>query len=354
MNKKLSLKISSLSFFLMLIVVLIHARTIEFDVESKGVVWFTQYYLNNLYEVAVPSFFFISGYLFFLSFRNKSKIELSDFKDKLVKRLRTLLLPYVLWCIFWFLVMCFIQSIPQFQSYFSSPLYEMNLKDLLYKLFWEPLNYPFWFLRELILYTLLSPLLYLLLKYLKVYGLLLCFIASIFLPYVLIVDNFYIVKYFSLFFFLLGSYFSLFSLKLTFNIKTEVVIFMLLIWMSLAVLELYIRAFMEVESWVITLINHLMILLGCISCWLLYDVLDKKYDFQYKNIYAYGFFLYATHGILITLLIKAVLSFFELTRFGYLVLYGLSFLLVTSLCIGLGYIFKKIAPKLYFLSTGNR
>lgn len=338
----------------MLIVVLIHARTLDFHVESRSFAWWIQYYLNNLYEVAVPTFFFISGYLFFLSFQKVSKVTFKDFRVKWMRRSKTLLLPYVLWCFFWVLVLFVIQNIPQLRPYFSSPLDEITLGELITKVLWEPINYPFWFLRELILYVLLSPLLYLLLKYMKVYALILCFIISIFYPYVFIIESFYIIKYFSLFFFLLGSYFSIFSLKLSFDIRPITGIIMLIAWLGLSALELYLRVFAELEFWSLSLINHIMILWGCLTCWVIYDLLDKTYNFQYKKIYAYGFFLFATHGILIVLLTKAILSFFQLNSLGHLLLYILSFLFITTFCIGGGYVFKKIAPKFYYFSTGNR
>lgn len=354
MDHKLSIKISTLSFFLMLIVVLIHARTLGYQEDSKSFVWGLQLYLNNLYQVAVPTFFFISGYLFFYSFQKKSSVKPIHFQEKLVKRIRTLLLPYVLWSLFWVIVLFSIQNIPQLTPYFGSPLHAMPWDDLLYKLFWEPINYPFWFLRELILYVAISPLIYVLFKVLKVYLVILCFIASIFTPYVLIIENFYIIKYFSLFFFILGSYFSIFSIELRFEIKPFSAILMLMIWLALAALELYLRVFVAFDFWILSLINHIMVLWGCLTCWLGYDVLDRRYDFQYKPIYAYAFFLYATHGIVIVMLIQATLSLYELNSLGHLLLYVFSFLMTTSICLGCGYVFKRTVPKLYYLSTGNR
>ena len=44
-------------------------------------------------RAAVPTFFLISGYYFFLN----TRFTLATYKDKLRKKIRTILLPYLLW-----------------------------------------------------------------------------------------------------------------------------------------------------------------------------------------------------------------------------------------------------------------
>lgn len=355
MTEKLSIKITIISFALMLGVVLAHATNISFDTENKGIVWFIQHlYLEKLSNIIVTTFFFISGFLFFMSINIKNSVKLNEFKAKINKRLKTLGIPYVFWCIFWFLFIYIIQFLPYIKDSFSLPLHQMSFFQKFYNLILEPINYQFWFLRELILYVLISPLLYIIIKYLKYYVLIFLFIASLFSTSLIAPFGVSIYKFLMLFFFLLGAYVALNNIRLSFKVKHSVVFLMFFSWIILSGFMLYLEAYFIEISWVTKLIKNLLILLGCFSCWLLYDVLDKKFNFKYKSIYAFGFFIYAVHGIPILILKKAVLSYFSLSQIQLIALYFFSFIFITILCIVIAYLLKIYIPKLYYLSTGNR
>lgn len=339
----------------MLGVVLIHASNIEYDTEQKDMFWFIQHLLTDkLLNIVVPSFFFISGFLFCRSINIKNSVKLNEFKAKINKRLKTLGIPYVFWCTFWFLFTYIIQFLPYIKDGFSLPLHQMSFFKKFYNLILEPINYPFWFLRELILYVLISPLLYIIIKYLKYYVLIFLFIASLFSTSLIAPYGVSIYKFLMLFFFLLGAYVALNNIRLSFKVKPLVVFLMFFSWIILSGFMLYLEANIIEVSLITKLIKNLLILLGCLSCWLLYDVLDKKFNFKYKGIYAFGFFIYAVHGIPILILKKAVLSYFSLSQIQLIALYFFSFIFITIFCIVIAYLLKKYTPKLYYLSTGNR
>lgn len=60
---------------------------------------------------AVPLFFFVSGFLFFL---NKENIW-----NKWNKRIKTLLLPYLIWCTLYFIYLFFMQRVLGLEPFFS-------------------------------------------------------------------------------------------------------------------------------------------------------------------------------------------------------------------------------------------
>lgn len=355
MTEKLSIKIAGISFCLMVGVVLAHSTTVAYDTKPKDVVWFLQQlYLDKLSAVIVTTFFFISGYLFFLSFKKMEVFCLTPFKEKIKKRFATLVLPYLFWCLFWFLFMYCIQFVPFISRGFALPLHQMDHFQQFYYLFLEPINYPFWFLRELILYVLISPVLYVVIRYMKLFALFVLFVMALFSTSFLTIFDVSIFKYFMLFFYLLGAYSALNSIKLTLNVNPAVVVFMFFSWIFVSAFLLYGEVYFIEKSWLTKLFTNLLIVWGCLSCWLLYDVLDKRYDFKHKSIYNYGFFIYATHGILILFLNKAFATFFVLTQFQLLIVYIFSFVFITLLCFIMAVVFKKYLPKLYTLSTGNR
>ena len=87
-----SAKIINLSFLLALGIVWQHSRLPFFPPATAAPVFLlTMQYTNRMMEVIVPCFFFISGYLFFRTYTP------SDYLEKLRTRLKSLLLPYLLW-----------------------------------------------------------------------------------------------------------------------------------------------------------------------------------------------------------------------------------------------------------------
>lgn len=355
MNEKLSIKITIISFLLLLGVVLAHATNIDYNADNIDALWFSQQlYLDKLSNVIVTTFFFISGYLFFLSFKDKKDVTASDFKDKIQKRMKTLFVPYLFWCFLWFFVIYFIQFIPYIAATTELPLHKMSSSQQLYNLILEPINYPFWFIRELILFVIISPLLYLIIKYGKLYLLAFLFIMSLFSTSIITVLNVSIFKYLMLFFFLTGAYFAINSIPMKLNIKPRIVYFMLFSWIILEFVLLFLEVNYIEKSWITKLMTNLLIILGCISCWSFYDVLDAKYDFKYNKIYTYGFFIYATHGIPIIFFKKFIISKMGFTGYQLFLFYLFTFALIASLCLLLGTLTKKILPKFYNFSTGNR
>ena len=180
------------------------------------------------------------------------------------------------------------------------------------------------------------------------------FIMAIFSTSVMTILNIDIFKYLMLFFFLAGAYVSINSLPLRLNIKSSIVYIMMISWVVLEFLLLYFEVNFIGKSWVTKLITNLLIILGCLSCWSLYDILDDKYDFKYRKVYTYGFFIYATHGIPIIFFKKFVISKMGLTGYQLYFFYLFTFALITTLCIMLGVFTKKFLPKFYNFTTGNR
>lgn len=110
---------------------------------------------QTLVKVAVPMFFIMSGYLFFA---NVEEWNLKVYKTKLLRRIKTLLIPYLIWNL----------------------LMAIKLKTFSWSIFWSfwcpagiqtdwfgqeqlmtaPANMPLWFLRDLMVVSLLTPIIY--------------------------------------------------------------------------------------------------------------------------------------------------------------------------------------------------
>lgn len=134
-------------------------------------------------NVAVPAFFLISGYLFFL---NIDKLDYGVYKAKIKKRINTLFVPYVLWNIIAVLTTLLIKSIEaiKHQKNLMSIFLDFFDKNGYLHILWDshlmndsypnwlmqnirataPYNVPLWFIRDLMVVMLISPVLYWLLK----------------------------------------------------------------------------------------------------------------------------------------------------------------------------------------------
>lgn len=136
-----------------------------------------------LTHVAVPMFFFISGYLFFYGFQ---KWNWQKYVEKLKRRIRTLLLPYLSWNTIQALIIVGIMLLTYFVLGKSSDRIITWFEEIggLFGIYWSdqssavvtenilgwsvhksyPLLIPMWFIRDLMVTVLLTPLIWWLLK----------------------------------------------------------------------------------------------------------------------------------------------------------------------------------------------
>lgn len=188
MNETDSKTIDAIRFPLAIMVVAIHSYiTIDgwsyMNVAGQGLGSnMAQFFMiaigHVLTHIAVPSFFLISGYLFFHNFGDGG---IDVWKRKLMSRINTLVIPYVLWILLFILWNCVLglktvqqmglwnwfQSIGGFKSFWCSSTWNIDRVDL-----WgnpsissAPVLVPFWFMRNLIVcIAVFSPCYYMLFK----------------------------------------------------------------------------------------------------------------------------------------------------------------------------------------------
>lgn len=104
MNQYFSEKIKVVSFFSIILVLYIHSGFHDYPHEIAGMQF--NFLLQDIISgeigrCAVPMFYMISGYLFFLNVES-----INDVYHKMRKRVHTLLIPYVVACLF-FPLFCF-------------------------------------------------------------------------------------------------------------------------------------------------------------------------------------------------------------------------------------------------------
>ncbi len=171
-----------LRFPLAAAVVLLHAG------ESKTGIYGPDFYSTltivlsqGILRIAVPCFFFFSGFLFF---SNLEEWDMGIWLGKIKKRARTLLLPYLLWNILALLIGF---AYGWLRSFFNPEVVPVSLLETLRQngwlnFFWAstwgcPIDYPLWFIRDLIIFTIVTPLVFFLIKKCGFWGVVAMFIA---------------------------------------------------------------------------------------------------------------------------------------------------------------------------------
>lgn len=163
-----------LRFPLILGVVLIHCRVIGSDAAFGNGLYLTSAVINLcthfITSPCVPLFFFFSGYLFFCTKNGTNCFTSRDYFSKLRKRVRTLLVPYIFWNIAVLALFAILHRFtPGLINAENHNVYNYSCMEFI-RSFWNypndmPINYPFWFLRDLMIMILISPIVYLLNRY---------------------------------------------------------------------------------------------------------------------------------------------------------------------------------------------
>ncbi|NLE22458.1 MAG: acyltransferase [Actinobacteria bacterium] len=125
---------------------------------APGAAGFVEYLISQaLTRWPAAMLFAISGFLFF----HNLQPYWADYRRKYAGRLRTVVVPLLLWSAISLVVYLVLQSLPWSSTYFTTDFFgEASLWRLADKLFLAPVAYPLWFLQTLIVCFAIAPLLY--------------------------------------------------------------------------------------------------------------------------------------------------------------------------------------------------
>ena len=339
MTPYLSEKIRNLSFFSMLLVVLLHGQLIS--ISTGYVLWIQRLVSGELTRIAVPLFFAISGYLFFQNF---SKPAYIFFRGKIHKRFYTILLPYLFWSILGIVFLYLMQTCLPNSSFFSRKLItEYSLVDILYTIFINPIGtYQLWFLKDLFILILFTPIIYWGIKYLRFFLiLLLCFFWINGIQYFIQIE--------SIFFFVLGGYIALEYKSILYKKYSQKIIAILKFCIWLIFCGFLVEYNLGYYS------HCIGILLGIWSLWCMYDVLYSyiRRINNLKKLAGYSFFIYVAHEPLLTV-IKKLLLCIGGSPIMILIIYFMAPLITICVCVVIGCLLKDRFPKFYAFISGGR
>lgn len=172
MTQYLSDKLRVMSLVSIILVLYIHSGFHADEIEGMMMNDSVQTLVSGMMgRCAVPLFYVISGYLFFL----KVPEGMKSIYGKMKKRVGTLVVPYIVGCLFFVgfgVLMAVLPGVSKYMNSSMMPLFSKPVGEILRSIFYDagngsPCAFQLWFLRDLILIVATSPLWYLCLKHLK-------------------------------------------------------------------------------------------------------------------------------------------------------------------------------------------
>ncbi|MBR1431519.1 acyltransferase [Ruminococcus sp.] len=338
------------SFVLALLVVFIHTSAAAQyilqlpDEAGKDIVrFFANIWTNTVSRVAVPLFFVISGATFFRDYKPEM------YNKKLLSRVKTLLIPYLLWNT---LVMCFLllcAYTPVYKLFVGRDRFLLTLPNVINGIFFYKGNGVFWFVYNLIIYVVLTPLFDLLTskKWLAYISLMIALVLPLFADEAF---SFVRMSSGSVVFYLIGCVigkyrFSEFSAKFSKPARIAGV-FICAVCIVLQMLSIYnIVPLHEIAE-------QVLLIMFCFAFWVAMDIVAER--IEVRRYMSYSFFIYVLHTDVQSVLVKIIYIIGPKKiwmAFPNLVISYcgtiLSIILVATLM-------EKYLPKVFSLLTGGR
>lgn len=276
----------------------------------------------------------------------------SEFISKYKKRAKSLLVPFLFWSILGLIVHLILHLSPIFEDYRSDADY--SFINILKLIFINPAPGQLWFLRDLIVMVALSPLIYWMVKYLRLIPTLLFFI--IWIVFLRFSIKFYSIE--SILFFSLGAYLALHKSKyLTIRLTNKYYLILLFLWVLIVFVKTTLF-FQNIKSAVPYYILHrISILVGILAIWTLYDVVMKNKESVNKTILglsSFSFFIYAYHLPLLKYLQKGLFYIVGKNDILSIITYFILPIIMIVVGILLGGFLRKHTPRFYGVITGGR
>lgn len=368
MDKNLSTKIKILSFFLIIMIVYIHSSNLYLTivdipsttdkVYTNFINLFIQLFISEgIARSAVPLFFIFSGYLFFINI-NKYDSFHDLFFYKIRHRLKTIVVPYIVWSLFGLFILFIFQNMHFIKNYLTNNdvmplLKEMSFHKILYRISFRPIPFQLWFLRDLIFMNLLSPLIYYQIKnYLSLSYIILPLLALIWLLDI----QLYLVSNVAFLFFYIGSVISLIYIS-NIQINKPALYILTLIWIILLTVTTLLIIYYKSDN--LFILQRAAVFIGVIVIWFLYDRIPIDRLMKYQNLSAYTFVIFVAHepalSICKSLSINLILkNFNHYNSYSFLIIYLILPIFIIYMTVSFGYYLKNNLPQFYILMTGNR
>lgn len=343
---RLSEAVTWLRFPLIFLIILLHCYSVQ-RLEGSHDTYFKIVYPFALWlgETGVPGFFFISGFLFYLSKKSYSQ--------KIKTRVHTLLIPYLLWNTLLIILYLIAYAIGHPQDICGRNLADYDITDYI-RLYWDrgsydngnfvPLLCPLWYIRNLLIMSLLSPLLYYIIRYARE-----LFLMAVAIWWLMTYHNAFIPQ--TVLFFSLGAYFSIHNINpLESVLKYKTIFLSAFVIFAIGDLTAHLSSGTSIN-----LQLHRMALIFNIPALFLLADYCIRHGYTNKQLPNAAFIAFCVHYPIVVLIRKYCISkFADASDRAHIPLYFASVIIATLLSIGIYHLLDRHFPKTKKILSGNR
>lgn len=344
----LSKAITWLRFPLIFFIIMLHCYSVQ-RLEGDYDTYFKVLYPFSLWlgETGVPGFFFISGYLFFLSKKT--------YLQKIKTRTNTLLTPYLLWNLMFLMIYLASYILGYPQDINRRNMADYQLTDY-FRLLWDrgeydhgnfvPILCPMWYIRNLYIISLLSPLFYYIIKYTRE-----LFLVTVAIWWMTSNHNAFISQ--TVLFFCVGAYFSIFNINPLNLFMSKRNVFLLFFFLF-GIGDILVHV--EIDSPIKLQIHRLALFFNIPALFILANQITKNHiSYKTKFLSQSTFIVFCIHYPIVLLLRKLCVIYFENATNGvHIFFYFICVIISTVLSIGFYYVLDKYFPKIKLLISGYR
>ena len=351
--------IDYLRFPLIIGVLFIHnySSTILVEGEELGNTSFMPifYIVSNFFSqvigcLSVPIFFFISGYLFF----RDTNFNYITYKYKVRKRIHTLLIPYIFWNLLHLILYYVIYKV--YPNWIVGAEYNFNyIANSLWGKFnfdgitTYPISYQFWFIRDLMIMVIISPVIYYFISRFKI---------TLIIPFLIWFGGYNIpylgsagISSSAILFFSLGSFYSTHNISLLFK-NRNIAYLTLIIYFAIAIIDLLTK-----NLYYNIYIHKTGVILGIYMLFNILAILFQK-GFIKNNSFlsAASFFIFAIHEPYLLSQIKKILYKILLPTHDIEItfLYFITVILTIIISLIIYKVAQKKSPSFIKIITGGR
>lgn len=342
MPRYLSDKFIVLNTILVIMVVFIHSSFNE-AAQYPVAPYIQRFIGGGVCRIANCMFFAISGYLFARNLKS-----LKDIHKKQLKRIRTLVLPYLLWNIIfvaWYIVLEFIPLTSGYSNTGGTlhKIISQPLVETFQWLFLSPAAFQLWFVRDLIAILLFIPLIWLITKLSWKISVLLAIASIVFYPWL--------------------SYFWLGFVLAYKNINIQPTSYpqftILISWFIYILFGIFITVHPLNGDFLHSKFLYFIVnLIGLYAIWGTYDIFSKREIISDKGLWkficGFSFFIYCFHEPAFNVIKKLSLSAFGTSEISLILLYLVNPFIMVGAAICIAQLLRKITPAIYRILTGGR
>lgn len=350
MNKQESEVLNITRFVMSIAIVFLHGYTsvqmYDYWKDLPVYRYVTKVFALQFGEIGVPVFFIISGYLFFLSYQQ----TWGCYKYKMQKRFYSLLIPYLFWNGMMILAFYAAECIPSIRELFNEGkklVHDFDMIDFL-GAFWArkdggPILDQLWFVRNLIVLSVCSPIVYCFVRYTR-------FVGVIGLGLMWLLWGGMANLQSSIFYFSLGAWFGIYGKSLVGEIQ-KIAKPLFMIFPLLMVADVLYNGTLAGYY-----LHRMQTFTGVLFVLALVSVLLKKNKIrEISFLSSSSFFLYVAHDPLLRFMRKFSLRFVDhSSEFQAITAYFLTIAVDIAIVYTLYWLLQKISPDFLKWTTGGR